>query len=69
MVGALSFVPGGLGLVEGSLVGVFVAFGLEYEAALLAALLWRVLYHLLPAAIALLVLGPLLKRGRPELET
>jgi len=67
VVGALSFVPGGLGLIEGSLVGVFVAFGLEYETALLAALLNRVLYHLVPAAVALVVLGPLLSRARREI--
>lgn len=67
-VGALSFVPGGLGLVEGSLVGVLVAFGIDYEAALLAAVLNRVLYYLLPAAIALVVLGPLLSEARRELD-
>lgn len=68
VVGSLSFVPGGLGLIEGSLVGVFVAFGLTYEEALLAALLSRVLYHLLPAAVALLLLGPLLGEARRELD-
>lgn len=68
VVGAISFVPGGLGLIEGSLVGVFVGFGLAYEEALLAALLIRVVYHLLPAAVALLLLGPLLREARRELE-
>lgn len=68
VVGSVSFVPGGLGLVEGSLVGVLVAFGLEYEGALLAALLNRVLYHLLPAAVALIALGPLLGEARREIE-
>jgi uncharacterized protein (TIRG00374 family) len=68
VVGTLSFVPGGLGLIEGSLVGVLVGFGLAYEEALLAALLSRVLYYLLPAAVALLLLGPLLGEARRELD-
>ena len=62
--GTLSLVPSGLGIVEGSLAGVLVLFGLEYEQALLAALAWRATYHLAPAAVALLAFGPLLREAR-----
>jgi hypothetical protein len=61
VVGVLSFIPTGLGLVEGSIVGVLAAFGVPYEAALLAALLNRAVYHVLPAIVAMLVFGPMLR--------
>jgi uncharacterized membrane protein YbhN (UPF0104 family) len=68
LAGTLSFVPGGLGTVELSLVGVLAAFGAPYEAAVLAALVNRVAYHLVPMAIAALVAGPLLREAarRPD---
>lgn len=59
--GVLSFIPAGLGLVEGSMVAVFVALGVDYEAALAAALLNRVVYHLVPALVALAAAGPLVR--------
>ena len=62
--GVVSFIPAGLGLVEGSMVAVLSSFGVSYEAALLGALLNRAVYHLLPAALALIFFGPLLRSAR-----
>jgi len=62
MAGVLSFVPGGLGIIEGSMAGVFTAFGVPYEGALLVALVNRATYHLVPAALGLAFLGTLPRR-------
>lgn len=63
-VGVIALVPAGLGLVEGSLAGALVAFGVPYEAALLVALLNRAVYHALPTALALVTCGPLVRESR-----
>lgn len=48
IAGVISMVPGGLGVQEGSMAGVFVLLGTPVEQAVLAALLFRVIYFLLP---------------------
>ena len=61
-LGAASGVPGGLGVVEGAFVMLLPEIT---PAALVGALLaWRVLYFLVPLALALLVLGVQLLAGR-----
>lgn len=48
IAGVISMVPGGLGVQEGSMAGVFALLGTPIEQAVLAALLFRVIYFLLP---------------------
>jgi uncharacterized protein (TIRG00374 family) len=62
MAGTMSLVPAGLGVIEGSLAGTLHAVGVPYEDAVLVALLNRLAYHLVPMAVALVVLGPLARR-------
>jgi len=45
-------VPAGLGVSEGSLSGVLSIFGVDFHKALVAALLFRVIFFLLPLALA-----------------
>jgi len=45
-------VPAGLGVTEGSLAGVFKLLGVEFNQALIAALLFRVIFFLIPLAVA-----------------
>jgi len=45
-------VPAGLGVTEGSLSGVLSLFGVDFHQALVAALLFRAIFFLLPLAIA-----------------
>ena len=62
--GLLSMLPGGLGVQEGSMAGIFVLLGIEYERALLAAMLFRVLYYLVPFAVSLVLYAHLLRTPR-----
>lgn len=62
--GLLSMLPGGLGVQEGSMAGIFVLLGVEYERALLAAMLFRVLYYLVPFAVSLALYAHLLRNHR-----
>lgn len=51
-VGALSMIPGGLGVQDGSMVGVFTLLGVPLETTVLAVLLFRTIYYILPFAIS-----------------
>ncbi|MEJ5301284.1 MAG: lysylphosphatidylglycerol synthase transmembrane domain-containing protein [Thermodesulforhabdaceae bacterium] len=47
-ISSVSIVPGGVGLMEGSMVSVFYYFGVEYEKSLIAVMLYRVFYYFIP---------------------
>ena len=68
MAGTLSLVPAGIGLIEGSLAGTLHAVGAPLEAAVLAALLNRVAYHVVPLVLALAVFGPLARQAARQAE-
>jgi uncharacterized protein (TIRG00374 family) len=51
--GLVSMVPGGLGVQEGSMAGVYALLGVPFEQAVLAAVLFRVVYYLIPFGAAL----------------
>ena len=55
----LPLTPGGLGLVEGLMVPVFVAFGVPAPVALLGVLGWRLLEYWMPIPLSLLAYGSL----------
>jgi uncharacterized protein (TIRG00374 family) len=59
--GALSMLPGGMGVQDGSMAGVYALLGIPFGAALLAAVLFRVIYYLIPFAFGLAVYGRLLR--------
>lgn len=61
LAGTMAMVPAGLGIVDGSLAGVLTLLGVPYEASLLVAALHRVAYHVVPAVVALMLAGPLLR--------
>jgi hypothetical protein len=48
MAGLLSMVPGGFGIQEASIAGIYALLGVPFEVAVLAAILFRVLYYLVP---------------------
>ena len=62
-LGFLSMLPGGMGVQEGSMVGTYALLGVDYERAVLASMLFRVLYYLLPFAVSLLLYVRLLRGG------
>jgi uncharacterized protein (TIRG00374 family) len=45
---SISIIPGGVGLMEGSMVSVFYYFGVEYEKSLIAVMLYRIFYYFIP---------------------
>ncbi len=52
-VGVMSMVPGGLGVQEGSMAGAYHLLGVPLEEAVLAAVLFRVVYYMTPFAVSL----------------
>jgi uncharacterized protein (TIRG00374 family) len=69
VVGSLPVVPGGFGIVEGSLAVVLVAYGVGQVTAVSAALAFRIVNFWLAIAVGWLSAGVLahqLRRGRPS---
>ena len=63
----INLVPGGIGIMEGSMAAVFSSFGVPLETAVVATVIFRASYYLLPLALTLLFLRPMLAAGRPGL--
>ncbi len=53
VTGVASMIPGGLGVQEGTMAGVFSLYGLEFDRAVLAAVFYRATYFILPYLISL----------------
>lgn len=65
--GVLSMVPGGLGVQESSMAGIYALLGVPLHKAVLAAILFRVIYYLAPYLVSLGFYWRLLRRvGRAE---
>ncbi|MGD8466258.1 MAG: lysylphosphatidylglycerol synthase transmembrane domain-containing protein [Anaerolineae bacterium] len=62
VAGVASFLPAGVGIQEASMTGIFALFGVALEKAALAAILYRVVYSIVPYLFSLglyrLVLRP-----------
>lgn len=56
-----SLVPGGLGIMEGSMAAVFVSLGVQFEQAVVAILIYRAAYYGLPILASLLVAPRMLR--------
>ncbi len=56
-----SLVPGGLGIMEGSMTAVFVTLGVQFEQAVVAILIYRAAYYGLPILASLLVAPRMLR--------
>ena len=61
--GAASLLPGGAGVQDGSTVGMFVVFGVPLESAVLATVLFRVVYYLIPFGLSLPLYYQLLRQA------
>jgi uncharacterized protein (TIRG00374 family) len=62
--GVLSMVPGGLGVQEGSMSGIYALLGVPLHQAVLAAILFRVVYYLVPYLVSLGFYWRLLRQMR-----
>jgi uncharacterized protein (TIRG00374 family) len=68
-LGNLLPLPGGLGGVEGGMIGAFAAFGVEFNLAVLAVLSYRAISFwlpTLPGAVAYLQLRRIVARWREQ---
>ena len=63
VAGVASMIPGGLGVQEGSMAGVFNLQGVLLERALLASILYRAVYFMVPYAVSLGFYWQLLHSG------
>jgi uncharacterized protein (TIRG00374 family) len=52
----IPILPGGLGVLEGSMSAVFESLGVPWEKAFVAVLLYRLAYYLVPGLVSVLVL-------------
>jgi hypothetical protein len=59
--GLFSITPASLGLMEGSMAGSFFLMGLDYDTALVATLIYRIAYFVLPIVVSI----PFYKRFFP----
>lgn len=62
VAGVASMIPGGLGVQEGSMAGIFALLGVSFERALLASILFRLVYLMIPYAVSLGFYWRLLRR-------
>jgi uncharacterized protein (TIRG00374 family) len=53
MAGVASLFPGGLGIQEASMTGIFTLFGISFETAVVASVLYRVVYSIIPYVVSL----------------
>jgi uncharacterized protein (TIRG00374 family) len=59
----VSFVPGGLGVMEGSMAAIFASLSVPFETAVIAALIFRVSYYLVPMVISVFFFRGMLLQG------
>jgi len=52
--GVMSMVPGGLGVQEGSMAGVYHLLGVPLEQGVLVSFLFRLVYYMVPFGVSLL---------------
>ncbi len=64
LLGMISLLPGGLGIQDASMAGTFTLLGASFEQSMLAAVLFRIVYYLIPFGISLLFFRKLLKESR-----
>lgn len=64
----IPFLPGGLGAMEGSMAAVFEGLGVSWDAALVAVLLYRLAYYVVPGIFSVFVLLGL-KLSEPSLKS
>jgi glycosyltransferase 2 family protein len=66
MIGVVSLVPGGFGVQEGSMAGVYAMLGVPFEQAVLVSILFRFIYYLGPYFISMTYYGSLLRQQSPS---
>ncbi len=63
----VSFVPGGLGIMEGSMTAVFVSLGVPLQQTVVAVLIFRLSYHVIPLVVSLFLFRGVFRAARHSL--
>jgi len=64
----VSFVPGGLGIMEGSMAAIFVSLAVPLESAVVAVLIFRIAYYFMPMVISVFFFRNMLVQGTRQAE-
>jgi hypothetical protein len=59
----VSFVPGGLGVMEGSMAAIFTSLGVPFETAVVAVLIFRFAYYVVPMIVSMFFFRRMLVQG------
>lgn len=59
----VSFVPAGLGIMEGSMTAVFVSLKVPYESSVVAVLIFRLTYQVVPLVVSLFLFHGLVRQA------
>jgi glycosyltransferase 2 family protein len=69
VIGFISLIPGGIGIQEGSMAGIYYLLGVPFSQAIIAVLLFRLIYYIIPFIPAVALYGNLLRNIKtPEQE-
>jgi len=60
----VSLIPGGLGVMEGSMAAIFGGMGVPFETAVAAVLLFRMIYYILPLIVSAIFLREMIDQVR-----
>lgn len=60
----VSIIPGGLGIMEGSMAAVFTTLSVPFETAVVATLIFRIAFHVVPLITSLFLFHGLFVEGR-----
>lgn len=63
--GALSLVPGGIGVLDGSMAAVFSFLGVQFEVAAIGVIVFRLAFYVIPMGAVSLFFRPLLRSRTP----
>lgn len=64
--GLVSMVPGGIGVQDTSMAGIYALLGVPLEIAILAPVLFRIVYYLIPFGVSLVFYWGLVRRLKKE---
>jgi uncharacterized protein (TIRG00374 family) len=64
LLSVVNLVPGGLGLMEGSMAAIFSSMGVPLETALVATVIFRLTYYLLPLVLTVLLFPEVIRSVR-----
>ncbi|NIQ37302.1 MAG: flippase-like domain-containing protein [Proteobacteria bacterium] len=63
-VSLFSLIPGAIGIMEGSMAAIYYSLGVPLEVAIVAVLIYRIVYYLFPFVTSTLLYGPMFKEAK-----